>query len=230
MKKIALFISLTFFVILSLFSGNIEYQIDINSNYIWRGFDLNPSHKLVVQPSVTLSVGSSGFGLNIWSSFSFENKRANELDFTLFYNFKTGEDFTLSAGFIHYGWYFIKDFKFKDNTTQEVYVSIGFPNFLFSPEVSIYYDFNNGKGLYILSSLGYSLKLSDEYVADISASVGYNGGQWIDKSGLSDINFSLAIPLKFGKIDLTPSVNYTFVLLNQVSVDNHFWVGVSVVF
>jgi len=230
MKKITLFVFFVFFIILSLFSGNIEYQVDINSGYIWRGFDLNPSHKLVLQPSVTLGLGDSGLGLNIWSSFSFENKEANELDFTLFYDFKTGEDFTLSAGFIHYGWYFIKDFKFKDNTTQEIYVSVGFPNCLLSPGVSIYYDFNNGKGLYILSSLGYSLKLSDEYAADISASVGYNGGQWIDKSGLSDINFSLAIPLKLGKISLTPSVNYTFVLLNQVSTVNHFWIGASVVF
>jgi len=215
---------------LNLNAVNIEYQVDLNSNYIWRGFDLNPSHKPVIQPSVTFKFEDCGFGVNIWSSISFEDKDTNELDFTLFYNFRTSENFSLSAGFINYGWYFPSDFDFKDNTTQEVYVSLGLPNFFLSPELSVYYDINNGKGLYLLGSIGRSIKFSDKYSLDISVAIGYNGGQWINGSGLSDVNLTLAVPLKIGKISFTPTVNYTYVLIDEVSKDDHLWFGVSIVF
>lgn len=230
-KKSALFVFLFIIVFnLGVYADAIEYQVDFNSNYIWRGFDLNPSHKPVIQPSITFNFEECGFGVNIWSSFSFEDKNTNELDFTVFYNFKTTENLSLSAGFINYGWYFSSNFDFKENTTQEIYLSIGFPNMFLSPGISVYYDINNGKGLYLLGSIGYSMKISDKYSLDISTAIGYNGGQWISGSGLSDINISLAVPLKFGKLSLTPTVNYTCVLLKQVSKDNYFWFGVSIAF
>jgi len=142
-------IFLIFFCLVMLFlwpvtnlNGGVAYQLDFSSRYIWRGFDLNPQNKPVLQPSITYSFGDSGLAVNVWGSFSFENKELNELDLTLSYDFSISEKLSLSIGFIHYGWYFGEVFSFEDDTTQELFVSVGFPKILFSPNISLYYDLN----------------------------------------------------------------------------------------
>ena len=211
----------------SLIGSNLSYQLDLNSSYIWRGWDLNASKKPVIQPSVTYGFGDTGFALNLWCSFSFEDSAVNEIDFTLSYDFKTSEDLSLSAGFIHYGWYFADNFKFKDHTTQEIYLTAGFPKVVLSPSISVYYDINNGDGLYLVGGVGYGVKLSDKLTADLSASIGYNGGQWTDESGFSDLNFGVSVPVPLDKLSLSVSANYTIVLLDALGDTNYFWVGAS---
>lgn len=224
------FLSCSFFN-LALTAG-VEYQVDVASRYIWRGFDLNPDNKPVLQPSVTFSCGDSGFAVNLWSSFSFEAKELNEIDVTLSYDFKMPEDFSLSVGFTHYGWYFNEGFKFKNHTTQEFYVAFGLPKVPLAPNLTVYYDFGNGDGFYLLLGVGHSLPLSETINLDLSASLGYNGKQWIGESGLSDLNFNVTIPFKVGKVTISPFFNVTLILLDAVNpdVDNEIWGGVSLVF
>lgn len=212
--------------------GGFSYQVDFNSRYIWRGWDLNPVHKPVVQPSVTYAFGDSGLAFNVWFNFSFEDKDLNEIDFTASYDFKTSENFSLSAGFINYGWWFVDDFKFKDHTSQEIYVTAGLPNVFFAPHVSVYYDFTLGDGLYADVAVSHSVKLGEKISADLSASLGYNAGQWLPEgvNGFSDLNFGIAVPFKAGKFTITPSAAYTIVLLDEIDGDNHLWFGISVSF
>ncbi len=226
MKKIVLLIIIVLFS-MNLFSSSFSYQLDFNSSYIWRGWDLNPSKKPVIQPSITYAFGDTGFALNFWGSFSFTDSTVNETDITLSYDFKTSENLSLSAGFIHYGWYFAKNFEFKENTTQEVYLTAGFPKVILSPSISIYYDINNGDGLYLVGGIGYGLYLSEKITADLSASIGYNGGQWTTETGLSDINFGISVPVPLDKLSLSVSANYTIVLLDALGDTNYFWFGAS---
>lgn len=209
-----------------------EFQVDFSSRYIWRGFDLNPQNQPVLQPSITHSFGDSGFSVNVWGSFSFENKELHEADLTLSYDFKTAENFSLSIGLIHYGWYFTEGFDFGDHTTQEIYITAGLPKVILGPSLSVYYDFNNGDGFYVSLGLGHSVQLSDQLNLDLSASLGYNGEQWIDESGFSDLNLGLSVPFKIDKISISPFVKITFVLMDAVNpeVDNEFAFGASLVF
>lgn len=232
-KKVFLVTIFIFIMSSGLFSDGFSYQVDLNSRYIWRGWDLNPIHKPVIQPSLTYSIGKGGFLLNVWCSISFENKELNEIDFTLSYNFKKSENFSLSAGFVNYGWYFADNFSFKDYSTQEFYITAGLPNFILGPELSIYYDINKGDGLYAVISVRHPLNIAGKYSADLSASLGYNAGQWLPEgaaTGFSDLNLGVAFPLKTGKVTVTPYATYTFVLLDAIGNENHFWFGVSIAF
>ena len=212
--------------------GSQSYQLTFTSRYIFRGFDLNPSNKPALQPSITFNFGKSGVALNLWGSFSFENKQVNETDLTLSYTFKTPEKYLLSVGFIHYGWYFAKPFKFKDSTTHEVYVTAGLPKTFLSPSVSVYYDFNLGDGAYIALGLAHSLKLTNKLNMDMTASLGYCGKQWVDESGFSNLMVGASVPFKLEKITITPFANITFILMDAVNpgVNNEFCVGASLSF
>lgn len=211
--------------------AEFSIQADLASRYIWRGFDLNPYRKPVFQPSVEYEFGESSLSLNCWASFSFENKDANEIDLTLKYNYKPSENISLSAGLIHYGWYFVENFRFGDDTSHEVFVSAGLPEVFFDPSVEVYYDFTNGDGFYVLLKAGYSLKLHESIVTNFSSSLGYNGGQWLAEGvdpGFSDLNFGMTLLFKTKIFRISHFVNYTIVLLDAIGKENHFWLGVSV--
>jgi uncharacterized protein (TIGR02001 family) len=231
MKKKMLLTAMLCFILLfsiNLFSKDFSYQLDINSSYIWRGWDINPVKKPVIQPSITYVVGDTGFALNLWTSFSFEDSELNEIDFTASYDFKTSDNLSLSAGFIHYGWYFAENFKFKKNTTQELYLTAGFPKVFLTPSISVYYDINNGDGLYVVGGISYGLAVAEKLNVDLSASLCYNGGQWLDDdSGFSDLNFGISFPFSLEKVNVSASAHYTIVLLDSLGDTNYFWVGLS---
>ena len=214
-------------------AGNLSGQVDFMSRYMWRGWDLNPDKKPVLQPSLTYAFGDSGFSANIWFSLNFEkeNEEVNETDITLTYDFKLSEAFTLSAGIIHYGWYLAKNFTFKKNTTHELFVSAALPKVPLNPSATLYYDFDGDKGTYILFSISKSVQVGAVGGLDLSAALGYNGGLFLDKEkGLSDLTIGAALPLKLGSLSLTGMANYTFVLLDEIGTDDHLWFGLSLAF
>ncbi len=208
-----------------------EYQMDLTSRYVWRGFDLNPLNKPALQPSLTYGFGESGFAVNLWGSFSFEDKQMNETDISFSYDFKINEKISMSVGFTHYGWYFTDNFDFGENTSQEFYISASMPGPIIDTALSLYYDFTNGDGLYILLKSSKSVKLSDKMNVDLGASIGYNSDQWIDKSGFSDIVLNISAPYKVEKLTITPFMNLAFILLDEINPsDTELWFGISIAF
>lgn len=232
MKKRHFFFALVLSFI--LFTPNLKaevvYQVDVASRYIWRGFDLNPHKKPVIQPSIDLAFGQSGFSLNLWSSISFVRKDLNEFDLTLSYATDLSKDVSLTAGFIHYAWYLTENFKFEDNTSHEFFLTIESPTVFLHPSLSIYYDFTVGDGIYLLLEIGQSFPIFKKFGADLSVSLGYNGGQWLTEGsdpGFSDLNFGLTIPYQSGPFQISAFVNYSIVLLDVIGEENHLWFGMS---
>jgi hypothetical protein len=213
-------------------NAGTEFGLDFNSRYIWRGFDLNPNNKPVLQPSVTFTIGDTGFSVNLWGSFAFGNKRLHEADITFSYDFSNLKDINLSIGFIHYGWYFSENFEFEDHTSQEVYLTLGLPKVPLTPTLSLYYDMGNGDGFYASLGIGHGVKLTESITLDLSASIGYNGGQWIEGSGFSNLDFGVSIPLKLDNVSISPFFGVVIVLLDEVNpqVDNEIFAGVSLAF
>lgn len=220
-----------FFVFLAAnLKAEVVYQVDVASRYIWRGFDLNPNKKPVIQPSIDLAFGQSGFSLNLWSSISFVSKDLNEFDLTLTYANDLSKDVSLTAGFIHYAWYLTENFKFENDTSHEVFLSIESPTVFLHPSLSIYYDFTVGDGIYLLLEIGQSFPIFKKFGADLSVSLGYNGGQWLTEGsdpGFSDLNFGLTIPYQSGPFQISAFVNYSIVLLDVIGEENHLWFGMS---
>jgi uncharacterized protein (TIGR02001 family) len=214
-------------------SAEYFFQSDLVSSYIWRGFDLNPYKKPVFQPSITYEFGNSGLSLNLWMSFSFANKELNETDLILTYTKELSDQFLLEAGIIHYGWYFTPNFRFADDTSHEAYVSVGMPEIMLQPGITIFYDFTNGEGFYVLLETGHYFDLAKSFKADISASLGYNGGQWLATGtdpGFSDFNIGISLTYEWDDFQIIPFANYTFVLLDAIGKENHFWFGISLIY
>jgi hypothetical protein len=209
-------------------------QIDTMSRYIWRGFNLFAPDNAAFQPSATYTFGESGFSANVWTSFSLGGRQIykydDEIDLILTYAFKTPEDYSLSVGLIHYGWYFDRHFTFKHSTTQEFFVTAGLPKVFFKPSMSVYYDVTMGTGLYACFKVGQSLPLWETIALNLSACLGYNSRQWIDTSGLSDLTIGAALPIKAGALTIAPLINYTFVFLKEINPHNEFWFGLSLIY
>jgi hypothetical protein len=211
--------------------GAVSAQVDLVSRYIWRGFDLLPDHHAAIQPSFTVDLGESGFSLNVWSSFALAQrgvfKYSDEIDVTLAYAFKVPEGWELTAGFTNYGYWFANNFKFKKNTSQEVYATVAKTDLPLSPKLSVYYDFNLGSGLYVTLGGSYELKINEKGSLQMGGLIGFNSKQYIDKMGFSDIDFYAKVPLTMGKLTLTTSLNVMIPLLDKVNKETEIWFGFS---
>ena len=227
---LALFLFFTFFITVDILYAEVVYRVDAASSYIWRGFDLNPHKKPVIQPSIDFAFGQSGLSLNLWASLSFVQKDLNELDATLSYTTEISKDLALTAGLIHYAWYLADNFRFKDDTSHEIFLTIESPTVLLQPTLSFFYDFTVGDGIYLQLEIGHSFSIIDTISANLSASLGYNGGQWLAEEsdpGFSDLDIGLTLPFQSGPFRIAAFAHYTFVLLEAIGEENHFWFGLS---
>jgi len=189
---------------------------DVFSNYVWRGQKL--SNTWVVQPSVGITYGA--FGANLWGNYDSDSKidegsghgEFTETDITLNYT-RSIDKLTLTAGYIYY------DLN-NANDTQEVYISAGY-DVLLKPALTVYYDFDEGDGAFIVASIGHTVEIAKGYNLNLGASASYNINNKVmgfDKHGDDFSNFynaelssSLNIPVSKA-ITITPKIAYSFPL------------------
>ena len=94
MKKLLLCL---FFVGTTLQAQKINYGLDLNSQYIWRGLQLDNAFS--IQPTVELKVRN--FTIGTWGNISSLHKPANEVDLYANYNFPVA-DMNLNVGVTDY--------------------------------------------------------------------------------------------------------------------------------
>jgi hypothetical protein len=195
-------------------------SVDVISNYVWRGQKL--SNSWVVQPSVGITYG--GFGSNIWSNYDSDraevssdtgNGEFTETDLTLNYSFSV-DKFNFVAGYIYYALE-------GANDTQELYLTAGYDTLL-NPTLALYYDFDEGNGAFLVTSISHSFEVSKDIALNLGASASYNINNKVmgfDKDGKDFSNFynaelssSLSIPISKA-ITLTPKIAYSFPLSND---------------
>lgn len=142
---------------------------DIMSHYVWRGQRL--SDDFVIQPSVGITYG--GFGANIWANWDDTTSSATdsgitETDYTLNYTFSK-DKFGFDAGYIYYA------FPAPGVDTQEIYLAVSYDTIL-SPSATLYYDFDEGEGAFLVVAVGHSLELAEKIALNLGASASYNFG------------------------------------------------------
>lgn len=212
--------------------AQLSYRADLTSRFIWRGFDLLPSNHPAFQPSVTYDFGKSGFSVDAWFSFALDErgyyKHNDEVDLTLSYVFKKDKDIELSAGLINYVYFQAHHFKFKENTSQEVFLTAKLVSNPYSPCFSVYYDLNLGTGLYARLEGERPIKITDKISPILSGKIGFNSKQFIDKTGFSDLSFVLTLPLTVGKTTLSPYFGVMFPLMNVVNTSNEWYCGIVI--
>jgi len=202
------------------FAGEIETSgsasVDVMSNYVWRGQKL--SNSWVVQPSVAITYGV--FGANLWANYDSDAKvdegdghgEVSETDLTLSYT-RSLDKWTFGTGYIYYGLNGAPD-------TQELYLSAAYDTLL-KPSLTVYYDFDEGNGAFVMASIGHSLEVAKGANLNLGAYVSYNINNKImgpDEDGEDFSNFynaelsaSLNIPV-WKAITVTPKIAYSFPL------------------
>lgn len=196
----------------------VAVDVPLLSAYVWRGQVLNKD--AVLQPGLTGTIG--GFSVNAWSSLNLDGTDTDgeftEMDWTLSYAQAVGP-VELGAGIVQY--------TFPNSTiededgvvsalpgTVELFASIGAPDLLLGPSLTVFYDVDAIEGLYAVLSAGHSFELTDKVALELSASLGfgdkdYNAGYFgYDKAALNDLVLGAALPIALTEnITLTPSIS-----------------------
>lgn len=172
--------------------GEASASVGVYSNYVWRGLTL--SDEMVAQPTVGLSY--KGFGANLWSNYDIDTEQLNETDFTLNYvgaAAKLGYD----VGYIYYGFDGFDD-------TQEIYLGLSY-DVLLSPSATLYWDFDEGEGGFLVLAVGHSFPVSETIAIDLGADVTANLDNAIMGTGEDGETFT-----GFYNADLTMATSIPF--------------------
>jgi len=230
--KVLVLVAVLMFSVSSLYAAEPSVSgsasVDVMSNYVWRGQKL--SNSWVVQPSVGITYGS--FGANLWSNYDSDQTEpevtgttdsghgeVTETDLTLSYSRSIGK-LTLGGGYIYYALN-------GANDTQEVYLSAGYDTIL-KPTVTVYYDYDEGDGAFIVASIGHSFAAYKGTTLNLGALASYNinnkvmefdvdgNGEKDDFSNFynGEVYASLNIPV-YKAVTLTPKIAYSFALSND---------------
>ena len=226
MKKISILV-LSFVLTFALITGAVPAakaetetagyaSVDAMSNYVWRGQKL--SNSWVLQPSVGITYGS--FDTNIWANYDSDQYEADssddghgeftETDVTLSYSMGM-DKWSFTGGYIYYA-------LDGANDTQELFLTVGY-DILLSPELTVYYDYDEGNGVFIVTSIGHSIDLSEAIALNLGASASYNINNEVmgyDEDGYDFSNFynaelsaSVDIPVTQA-ISVSPMLAYSF--------------------
>jgi len=225
MKKIVLVLLL----ILGLTSISAAATLDVYaayvSRYMWRGCDSNfgqPS----LQPGITWYIGNTGINLGLWGSYNLGNinpQDLNEIDYTLTYNGSYGSAVSYSLA---YSYYYYPDQHAPK--TAELIGNLTLNEVIFTPNLLVAYDGDNGKGTY--TSLGAKNNFSAGALAlNASLVAGYDMGQYGLPAGWSDINLAVSTAVNAGPVSITPSLNYVIINpdLMKNPLPNEGWIGVT---
>jgi len=185
-------------------------ELDAFTNYVWRGQQLSDDHG-VIQPSLEASY--KGVTVNFWANEDLQNSQHTETDFTLSYS-RSYKKVSAEAGYIYYALDGFDD-------TQELYLTVAY-DIIGSPSITYYGDFDEGRGGYLVLSIGHSLALP---IMDMtlnggfSASVNFqNAVMGLDRKGQRFTNFydgeaSLSLDIPITKnLTASPNVAYTFAM------------------
>ena len=208
-------------------AGKASFSAALASRYVWRGQIL--SEGLVLQPTVGITLG--GFGANLWSNVDLDNNEEdddgivmNETDLTLNYTLPVGP-VSLTGGFIHYD--------FDGGDTQELYLT-GALATLLNPSLSLYYDFDEGDGLFAILAASHGFPVGPVSLT-AGASLGFNiddkamgtnaDGEEFTGLYYGEVYLATSIPL-FKNVTLDPRIAYTTALgddgehaIKSISVD-----------
>ena len=229
-KIIACLIGFLLSSVSASFASLDDISLGYVSRYVWRGFELN-ARQPAIQPGLTFSLGREELTLQFWGSYNIGNvtkRELTELDAYLNYS-STYQDWL--DWYFSYAYYTFPNLTGAAGKSGEIFLGLTQTQAPFAPTLTISYDHDQGKGLYV--QLGGKQEIG---LVTAGLTVGYNGGQWGAQPGVSDGSLSLSSKLNFGSGVLVPSLNYAvftpdIAALNVATGGNadtgSFWFGVT---
>jgi uncharacterized protein (TIGR02001 family) len=203
----------------------VEIEAEVVSKYYWRGFNVTDD-KPALQPGITLRHNPSGLWFNFWASLSLGNRPAtrdtDEIDVTLALDRLLGETATLTAGVIFYRYPRLST---EENSTEEVFAGISFPEIPIQLRILYFQDFGLGDGGYF--EVGGLHGIGD---LSLAADLGIGASQYTGKKGFVDLVVGASYDVALGDSGfLSPFVRFAVVGDRDRNPDGtEFWFGVSV--
>ena len=191
-----------------------------NSKYIWRGQNLLDGP--VLQPEGCLTY--AGWTGTVWANYDAdEGDEWTELDYTLDYTASLGvvapslEILSVSVGYTYYTFPPLRhhpEVGVHDDS-HEVYAGLSL-DALLSPSLIVYYDFDQGDGMYYEAAIAHSFSLGVP-VLSLGGSVGYNDGQWAYESSFSAALLSVALD-----VPVTKALTWNATAAVSVALDSQY--------
>lgn len=214
--------------------AEVSGQVEWVSRFVWRGFDLLPDNHAAVQPGLSFAFGDSGFAVDVWGSFALAERgvlrAADEIDLTFSYTWTMAPGWEATTGLIGYGYGFARGFSLRDDASLEAFVVLAATGLPLAPTLSVFCDLNLGSGYYVSLGGCHESELNGTVKVELGGQIGFNGRQYIERSGFSDVAFYARTPLTIGKLTLTPSLNVMVPLLAEVNEETEIWFGLAVAF
>lgn len=226
-------------------SLSLGVEVDYASRYIWRGYDLLEDNSPAVQPMayVDLALSDSlSVGYFFWGNYrlvsanpDFEglDNDFDEFDHELYLSYALSDTVSLEAGYIYY--YYPSTPEGTD--TQEVYagVTVGLNDYL-STRFKVYYDFDEGEGIYANLALDAEYPVSDTVTATASAALGYMDydSDYFAEGGISELSdlplsVGFAVDMGHGLSSFT-TVNYSITLADELNGKDEGWLMTGIAY
>jgi hypothetical protein len=198
-------------------------EVALSSAYVWRGFVTTETACLQPEAWFSLRDITISTWLNVeWIGPS--RLSLTEHDLTVEYGRELGS-FDVSLGWVNY--FFPTEETARHS--NELFVTVAHAGRL-SPAFALYVDPHEGSGVYGVASVGHARSVWGGSVrAAGRVGVGYNHRQWIDESGLSDVNLHLAleVPPLFGMATMEPFLAYSRGFRSEMKA-HHFYGGFTI--
>jgi len=196
------------------------------SSYNSRGMLL--TDEPVFQPAVSLSL-SNGLYFTAWGNMDLTgrmcpdaNTEFSEVDFTVAYQ-RSWQEFQLEIGWIEYLYPHQTSQKadgtgsryYATDGTREIYGKIGAIVGLLQPSVTVYYDFDEVYGFYVMAGLTAERSLTDCLKVNVGALLTYADAKYnrfnfgVDGGGLNDGSLSVGADWKITeRLTLSACIQY----------------------
>jgi hypothetical protein len=165
-------------------AAEVTLNADLLSAYVWRGITFNDG--LVLQPSLdvgSLKLGGVSLALNVWGSFNVEGwdgrtqkGQFSEVDLNLTVELPAG----FSAGYTEYIFAVGGSVEFQpppEPSTRELMLSWS-RDLAVTPSVSLYYDVEQIKDLFVLLSLAKEMPVAKKLALGLEAQAGWAGDRF----------------------------------------------------
>ncbi len=211
---------------------DMNFTIDYVSKFIFRGADILDNGG-AIQPSLTLE-SESGLLLNVWASAALSDrdnfKTADEVDLIAEYSTALGELFGFTTGTIAYLYprSQLENGELAGRSAAEAYFILLLEEPIFNPSLKFAYDFMTGNNGYLEFGIEHSQNLA-MFDITASANMGYDNGQFIDKSTISHVDLALTPSLSFQNLEVYGQVHYVIVPDQDVGIndEDEFWFGIG---
>ena len=166
----------------------LTLSVDTLSKYVYRGYAYSEGNV----HQIDLNAEYGAFTFDCFANYDPEVDQVNEV--------LTGPGLALSIdeATVYLGYLFTYEdfedqyFESQTETTQEVYAGVTLPNDVVTPSAFAYYDFDKGDGTYyefwVEKTFGW--QTTELYIAGL---LSYNDNYFLDESGWSHTEFSLAV-------------------------------------